>query len=159
VSSSTRGAVIVPEHRTLRRIAGATVEPLTLALAVSLAALGVVLGWNAHEATVRGAVPPVAAAAPVGHSRAPVAAEMYVEALCAGDTEYLWKNTGEEAGRMPWEPRLSDWARPCVRSRYLGSLMDRLGRDQFVFTLLRPDGTEVLYLVTIGHDGLIAGVD
>ena len=60
---------------------------------------------------------------------------------------------------MPWEPRLTGWAAPCARHRYLGALTDRLGRDQFVFTLMRPDGTEVLYVLTLGPDGLVYGVD
>jgi len=153
-----RGAVLVVEQRTVRQIATSVVEPLTLALAVSLAVLGGFVGWEAHRTAAAPAVKS-APTTPLARSRATAEADAYVDALCAQDVAYLQRNTGEAAGRMPWEPRLSDWAMPCMRHRYLGSLVDRLGRDQYVFTLLRPDGTEVLYLVTFGHDGLVAGID
>lgn len=134
-------------------------EPLTLALALSLAILGSVLGWQAHSAAA-----PAVREEPVVprlalRMYAPVFIERYVEALCQGDTAFLGRNTGENAGHMPWEPRLREWARPCVGHRYVGAVLDRLGRDQYIFTLVRPDGAEVLWLVTLGHDGLVAGVD
>jgi hypothetical protein len=34
-----------------------------------------------------------------------------------------------------------------------------LGREQHVFALLQRDGTHVLFVVTFGHDGLVAGID
>lgn len=151
------GAVLVVDQRTVRQIAATIVEPLTLALAVSLGVLGLVGGWHAHAAATPS--PTVGMPAPIARIQATAAAEEYVAALCRDDTAYLLRNTGESVGPMPWEPRLTDWATPCTRYRYLGTLTDRLGRDQFVFTLRRTEGTEVLYVLTFGHDGLVAGID
>lgn len=153
------GAVLVVERRSLRQIAATIVEPLTLALAVSLAVLGATLGWQARGFATHAATAPTAIPLALQRVHAPQEAVAYVDALCSGDTAYLNKNTGEGWGPMPWEPRLSQWALPCTRHRYLGALVDRLGRDQYVFTLVRPDGTEVLYTITFGRDGLVADVD
>lgn len=122
-------------------------EPLTAVLALSLAILGALLGWHAHRE------------AETPRTRAPAVAEAYVDALCRQDVAHLQRRTRESLGPLPWEPRLSEWAMPCTGHRYLGSLQDRIGREQHVFTLFQPDGTEVVYLVTIGRDGLVAGVD
>lgn len=146
-TQQTRSAVLVTERLTTSGILKSVVEPLTLALALSLAVLGALLGWGAR------------AQAQAPRTHAPAAAQEYVDALCRLDLAYLERKTGEAAGRMPWEPRLTTWAMPCTGTRYLGSLQDRIGRAQYVFTLLQPDGTEVLYVVTFGHDGLVAGVD
>ncbi len=156
--TQTRGAVLVGEQRTARQIARSVVEPRRLALAVSLAAVGGFVGWEAHRMAATPAVH-VAPTAPLARSQATAEADAYVDALCAQDVAYLGRHTGEAAGPMPWEPRLSEWAAPCMRHRYLGALVDRLGRDQFVFTLVLPNGDEVLYFVTIGRDGLVAGID
>ncbi|HEY6203692.1 MAG TPA: hypothetical protein VI056_11710 [Candidatus Limnocylindria bacterium] len=72
---------------------------------------------------------------------------------------YLQQHTGEAAGPMPWEPRRSTWSMPCQGQRYLGTSTDRIGREQHVFALLQRDGTDVLFIVTFGHDGLVAGID
>lgn len=158
MTTCRRGAVLVVEQRTVRQIAKVLVEPLTLALALSLGVLGGSLGWHAREAA---SAPPVAQAVapPVSRSQPTAGAMAYADALCANDLAYLQEHTGESWGPLPWEPRLSDWTLPCTRYRYLGALVDRLGRDQFVFTLLRGDGTEVLFIVTFGRDGLVARID
>jgi uncharacterized iron-regulated membrane protein len=148
----------VAERATVREIARTIVEPLTLALAVSLATLGGFVGWEAHRMAAAPAVE-VAPTTPPARSQATAEADAYVDALCAQDVAYLGRHTGEAAGPMPWEPRLSEWVVPCTRHRYLGALVDPLGRDQFVFTLVRPDGAEAVYVVTFGHDGLVAGID
>lgn len=135
------------------------VEPLTLVLAIALAALGAMLGWQARGTATTVVAAPTTAPLALQRMHAPAEATAYVDALCSGDVAYLSRNTGEGWGPMPWEPRLSDWALPCTRHRYLGALVDRLGRDQYVFTLVRADGTEVLYVVTFGRDGLIAGIE
>jgi hypothetical protein len=156
--SKVKGAVLVVEQRSVRQIAKSVVEPLTLAFAVSLAVVGGFVGWEGHRMA---AAPTVTTAptTPIARSRATAEADAYVDALCAQDTTYLASHTGEAAGKMPWEPRLSEWVAPCTRHRYLGALVDPLGRDQFVFTLVRPDGAEAVYVVTFGHDGLVAGID
>lgn len=156
--TTSRSAVLVVEQRTVSQIAKVLVEPLTLALALSLGVLGGSLGWHSREAA---SAPPVAQTVVLPASRTQPTAEAtaYADALCANDVAYLQRNTGESWGPLPWEPRLSEWTLPCTRYRYLGALVDRLGRDQFVFTLLRGDGTEVLYAVTFGRDGLVAGID
>lgn len=146
-TSQRRSAVLVVERRTTREIAATIVEPLTLALALSLGIFGTVVGWHAHGEVM------------AARKGGPLAAEQYVDALCRDDVAYLLRKTGEAVGPMPWEPRLSTWAKPCTGHRYLGTSLDRIGRQQHIFTLLQPDGTEVVYIVTIGNDGLVAGID
>lgn len=131
----------------MSEIARVIVEPLTLALALSLGVFGAGAGWHAHEGAMS------------ARTRAPQAAEDYVDALCRNDVAYLLRKTGEAAGLMPWEPRRSRWAETCTGHRYLGASLDRIGREEHVFALLQSDGTEVLYIVTFGRDGLVAGID
>lgn len=131
----------------MRDIAQTIVEPLTLALALALGALGSMAGWHLHEQAMS------------ARNHAPPAAERYVDALCRDDVAYLLRATGEATGPMPWEPRLSTWSQPCTGYRYLGPAADLIGREQHVFALLRPDGTETVYLITFGRDGLVAGVE
>lgn len=140
-------AVLVLETPAKRQVRRTFAEPLTFAFALSFAILAAILGWQAH------------ALASALRTDAPELAERYVEALCGGDVAHLQRMTGEAAGRMPWEPRLSSFIQPCTGHRYMGSLQDVIGRDQHVFTLLRPDGTEAVYIVTIGRDGRVAGID
>jgi hypothetical protein len=139
-------AVLAQELPTTREIVRSVVEPLTVALALSCGIVGALLGWQAHGQAWTSALHPRAAA-------------QYVDAMCRSDTAYLQRNTGEVAGTMPWEPRLSTWAVPCKGQRYLGSSTDRIGREQHVFTLLQRDGSEVLFVVTLGRDGLVAGIE
>lgn len=153
------GPVLVVERRTARQVVTPFIEPLTLVLAIALAVLGAMLGWRAHGEASAAPQPSAAIALALQRTHAPAEAVAYVDALCGGDVAYLERNTGESWGPMPWEPRLSDWTLPCTRHRYMGALVDRLGRDTYVFTLVRPDGTEVLYIVTFGRDGLVAGID
>ena len=122
------------------------VEPLTVAVALSCGIVGALLGWQAHGQAWTSGLHPRAAAE-------------YVDAMCRSDAAYLQRKTGELAGTMPWEPRLSTWALPCEGQRYLGSSTDRIGREQHIFTLLQQDGSEVLFVVTLGRDGLVAGID
>jgi len=140
-------AVLVVERSTMRDIARTIVEPLTLVLALALGVVGMTVGWHAHEY------------ATALRTHAPLAAESYVDALCRDDLAYLRRTTGEATGPMPWEPRLSTWTKPCVGYRYLGPAMDLIGREQHVFTLRRPDGTETVYVITFSRDGLVAGVE
>jgi hypothetical protein len=139
-------AVLVQEFPTTREIVRSVAEPLTVALALSCGIVGALLGWQAHgQAWTSGLHPRTAAE--------------YVDAMCRSDVAYLLRRTGEPAGPMPWDPRLSSWAMPCKGQRYLGSSTDRIGREQHVFTLLQGDDTEVIFVVTIGRDGLVAGID
>jgi hypothetical protein len=144
-TSQRRSAVLVVERSRMREIAQTIVEPLTLALALLLGVFGALGGWHAHEQAMS--------------AHAPLAADRYVEALCRDDVAYLRRKTGDASGPMPWEPRLSTWTKPCTGHRYLGPTVDLIGRDQYVFALLRPDGTEAVYVITFGRDGLVAGVD
>jgi hypothetical protein len=123
------------------------VEPLTLALTLLLGVLGAVAGWQVHEQ------------AEAIRNQAPLAAELYAEALCRDDVAYLLRKTGEAAGPKPWEPRLSSWTQPCTGYRHVGATIDIIGREQHVFALFRPDGTASLWIVTLGRDGLVAGYD
>ena len=145
-SEHKRTAVLVRDLPTTRDIVRSVAEPLTFAFALSFGIVGGLLGWQAHATVWTSGL----------HPR--VAAE-YVDAMCRSDLAYLRRRTGEAAGTMPWEPRLSTWAMPCKGQRYLGSSTDRIGREQHVFTLLQRDGSEVLFVVTLGHDGLVAGID
>jgi hypothetical protein len=145
-SARKRNAVLIGDRPTAREILRSVAEPLAFVLAVSCGIVGAFLGWSAHgQAWTAGLHPRIAAE--------------YVEAMCREDLAYLKRKTGEAAGLMPWEPRLSAWSTPCTGQRYLGSSTDRIGREQHVFTLLQRDGTEVLFIVTLGSDGLVAGVD
>lgn len=141
-----RSAVLIPDIPSTSDVLRGVVEPLTLALALSVGTVGAYLGWHAHERVW------------VSRTQPRVAAE-YVDALCRDDVAYLRRRTGEEVGPMPWEVRLNTWAQPCVGYRYLGSSSDRIGRQQHVFALVQRDNTEVLFVVTIGHDGLVARID
>lgn len=145
-SQLRRGAVLVQQLPTTREIVRSVVEPLTVALALSCGIVGTLLGWHAHGQAWTSGLHPRAAAE-------------YVDAMCRSDTAYLQRKTGETAGVMPWEPRLSAWAMPCKGQRFLGSSTDRIGREQHVFTLLQQDGSEVLFVVTLGRDGLVAGIE
>jgi hypothetical protein len=145
-SAQKRSAVLVRDFPATREIVQSVVEPLTLAFALSCGIVGALLGWEAHGQAWTSGLHPRSAAT-------------YVDAMCRSDVAYLQRNTGEAAGPMPWEPRLSTWSMPCKGQRYLGSSTDRIGREQHVFTLLQQDGTEVLFVVTFGHDGLVAGID
>lgn len=145
-SEQKRSAVLVQGLPTTREIVRSVVEPLTFAFAISCGIVGALLGWQAHGQAWTSGLHPRAAAA-------------YVDAMCRSDVAYLQRKTGEVAGTMPWEPRLSTWALPCKGQRYLGSSTDRIGREQHIFTLLQQDGSEVLFLVTLGRDGLVAGIE
>lgn len=123
------------------------IERAMFVFALSTGVVGGILGWTAHE---RSAAPRV--------SHAPSAARAYVEAVCGGDDAYLRRWTGERAGVAPWDVR-REWLGDCTGSRYLGAAVDIIGREQHVFALLRGDGTEFIYLVTFGHDGLVANLE
>jgi len=123
------------------------IERAMLVFALLTAMVGAIVGWTAHE---RATAPRV--------SHAPSAARAYVNAVCAGDVAYLRRTTGERAGVAPWDVR-REWLGECTGDRYLGAAVDVIGRKQHVFALLRPDGTEFIYLVTFGHDGLVANLE
>jgi hypothetical protein len=140
-----QSAFLVRELPSARQIAQNVLEPLTFAFALACGIFGTFVGWQANDEFRTWWLHPAAA--------------RYADAMCRSDVAYLQHHTGESAGPMPWEPRLSSWSMPCHGKRYLGTSTDRIGREQHVFALLQRDGTAVVFVVTFGHDGLAAGVD